>query len=65
MKNQKRILKDSIIIDLRNKNLFETLQEIVSLNSDYSTKKITIKSSIPNLKNILKELPNLKMVEIN
>ena len=62
----KRINKNSDleIIDLRNKNLFETLQEIVSLSSAYTNKGIEIKSNIPNIKNVLKDLPNLPIVEV-
>lgn len=62
----KRINKNSNleIIDLRNKNLFETLQEIVSLSSNYTNKGIKIKSNIPNIKNVLKDIPNLPIVEV-
>ena len=62
----KRINKNSDleIIDLRNKNLFETLQEIVSLSSNYTNKGIKIKSNIPNIKNVLKDIPNLPIVEV-
>ena len=62
----KRINKNSDleIIDLRNKNLFETLQEIVSLSSTYTNKGINIKSNLPNIKNVLKDIPNLPIVEV-
>ncbi len=64
MKRINKNINNSEIIDLRNKNLFETLQEIVSLSSNYTNKGIKIKSNIPNIKNVLKDLPNLPIVEV-
>lgn len=64
MKRINKNINNSEIIDLRNKNLFETLQEIVSLSSNYTNKGIKIKSNIPNIKNVLKDIPNLPIVEV-
>lgn len=64
MKRINKNINNSEIIDLRNKNLFETLQEIVSMSSNYTNKGIKIKSNIPNIKNVLKDFPNLPIVEV-
>ena len=64
MKRINKNINNSEIIDLRNKNLFETLQEIVSLSSNYTNKGIKIKSNIPNIKNVLKDIPNLPIIEV-
>ena len=58
---------DIEIIDLTNKNLFETIQAIISTSSVGIYKKsasvVKYKSNIPNIENTVKTIPVLSAVE--